>query len=69
MIDRRPAAIARPTSEEEEALGALAYAVEEGLPVAIRGGGHSVAGHSCCEGGLVLRLLRQVTVHPSRPPA
>ena len=66
MIDRRPAAIARPTSEDE-VLSALAYAADEDLPVAIRGGGHSVAGHSCCEGGLVvdLRALRHVTVDPT----
>jgi len=63
MIDRRPAAIARPRSEEE-VLAALAYAVDADLGIAVRGGGHSVAGHSCCDGGLLvdLRAMRRVEV-------
>jgi FAD/FMN-containing dehydrogenase len=63
MIDRRPTAIARPRSEEE-VLAALAYAVDADLAIAVRGGGHSVAGHSCCDGGLLvdLRAMRTIEV-------
>lgn len=63
MIDLRPAAIARPRSEDE-VLASLSYAVDADLGIAVRGGGHSVAGHSCCEGGLIvdLREMRGVEV-------
>jgi FAD/FMN-containing dehydrogenase len=42
-----------------------------GLPVAVRGGGHSVAGLSTCERGVVtgLPLTRKVTVRPERRAA
>lgn len=65
MIDRRPTAIARPRSEEE-VLAALAYAVDADLGIAVRGGGHSVAGHSCCDGGLLVDLgaMRRVEIDP-----
>ena len=65
MLDRRPALIARPL-DVADVVSAVAFAVEAELPVAIRGGGHSVTGHCVGDGSLVvdLRLLREVKVDP-----
>lgn len=66
-IDRHPALIARCT-DEDDAAAALGYALAEGLPVAIRGGGHNVSGSAVCDGGVVIDFsaLRQVVVDPDR---
>jgi FAD/FMN-containing dehydrogenase len=63
MIDRRPALIARPL-DIADVVTAVAYAVEADLPIAVRGGGHSVAGHCMGDGGVVvdLRLMRSASV-------
>jgi FAD/FMN-containing dehydrogenase len=65
LVDRRPVAIARCRSTADVVV-ALAIAAEHGLPVAIRGGGHNVAGHAVCDGGLVLELsgMDEVEVDP-----
>jgi FAD/FMN-containing dehydrogenase len=65
MIDRRPAVIARPL-DVADVVAAVGYAVQEDLPIAVRGGGHSVAGHCIGDGGVVvdLRLMRFVSVDP-----
>jgi FAD/FMN-containing dehydrogenase len=70
MIDRRPALIVRPL-DVDDVVAAVTYAAGEGLPVAVRGGGHSVAGHCMGDGGLVvdLRLMRAVTVDPDASSA
>nr|WP_308290605.1 FAD-binding oxidoreductase [Streptomyces marispadix] len=64
MIDRSPALIALPRNEAEVAR-AVAYGRAEGLQIAVRGGGHSVAGNSTTDGVVVdLRLMNGVTVNP-----
>ena len=52
-IDKRPALIAR-CNGPHDVQAALGYARENGLIVAVRGGGHSTAGHSCCDDGIVI---------------
>lgn len=63
MIDRRPRGIIRAASVDDIA-PVLAAARRTGLPLAVRGGGHNVAGHGTVDDGLVLDLggLRDVTV-------
>ena len=65
MIDRRPELIARPL-DVADVVSAVRYAADADLPIAIRGGGHSVAGHCIGDGSVVvdLRLMREVTVDP-----
>ncbi|MBQ0986469.1 FAD-binding oxidoreductase [Streptomyces sp. F63] len=65
MIDRRPALVAR-CRGEEDVVAAVRHARDRGLPLAVRGGGHGVAGQALCDGGLVIDLseMREVTVDP-----
>src|SRR5207245_9222335 len=63
MIDRQPALIVRCANESDVARS-LDLARQHSLQVAVRGGGHNVAGYAVCDGGLVLELyrLRRVTI-------
>ena len=54
-IDRRPAMIAR-CVDVRDVRAALGFARDEGLLVAVRGGGHNVAGLSTCDDGIVVDL-------------
>src|SRR6266566_7802914 len=65
MLDRRPEIVTRPLDVDDVA-ASVGYALEAGLPVAVRGGGHGVAGHCVGDGSLVvdLRLMRHVAVSP-----
>ena len=67
MIVRRPALIARCTGAAD-VIACVRFAREHDLIVAVRGGGHSVAGKSVCEGGLMidLSLMKGIRVDPMR---
>ncbi len=66
MIDRRPAVIAQ-CVDEDDVVRAVRFGRELDLNIAVRGGGHSVAGMALNDGGLVvdLRRMHEVTVHPA----
>lgn len=62
-IDRRPLAVVKATDDADVA-AALRLAVDNGLPLAVRGGGHSYRGHSVCDAGLTIDLSRMRDVVP-----
>jgi len=63
--DRTPALIAR-CANVTDVQRALGFALDNELPVAVRGGGHSLAGFSTCDGGVVidLSLMKGMAVEP-----
>jgi FAD/FMN-containing dehydrogenase len=65
-IDRHPALIAR-CATVADVVAALRHARERGLLVAVRGGGHGVAGLAVCDDGLVIDLspMRGIAVDPA----
>jgi len=67
MADRRPALIAR-CEGVEDVIAAVQFGREQDLEISVRGGGHSVAGFSTCDGGIVIDLsrMRDLAVDPLR---
>lgn len=65
MTDRRPALILRCTGAPD-VIHAVNFARENGLLLAVKGGGHSVPGNAVCDGGLMLDLsaMKGIRVDP-----
>ena len=70
MIDRRPALIAC-CRGVVDVINSVNFARTHALLVAVRGGGHNVAGNAVCDGGLMidLSLMRSIRVDPARRQA
>jgi FAD/FMN-containing dehydrogenase len=70
MIDKRPSVVVRAT-EAGDVVAAVNHARENGLDVAVRGGGHSVPGFGTVDDGVVIDLsgMRAVTVDPGSKTA
>jgi FAD/FMN-containing dehydrogenase len=62
MIDKHPALIAQCT-DVADVIAAVTFAREQGLLVAIRGGGHNGPGLGTCDDGLVIDLRAMNGVH------
>jgi FAD/FMN-containing dehydrogenase len=65
LVEKRPALIVR-CRAVPEVVGAVDFGRREGLEIAIRGGGHNVAGVSVCDGGLMIDLspMKEIEVDP-----
>jgi FAD/FMN-containing dehydrogenase len=65
MIEKRPALIVR-CAGVADVLASVAFAREHDLLVAVRGGGHNIAGNALCDGGVQINLsaMRTVRVDP-----
>jgi FAD/FMN-containing dehydrogenase len=64
-FDRRPGLIVR-CADQADVKRAVDFARAENLLVAVRGGGHSWAGYSTCDGGLVIDLSGMKQLHVDR---
>jgi FAD/FMN-containing dehydrogenase len=65
-FNRHPAAIIRCNSADD-IVNAVQFARSHDVLVAVRGGGHSLPGHSVCEGGLMIDLAPMQGVHVNGP--
>jgi len=69
-FDRKPAVIIK-AADETDVAHVVTYAREAGIELAVRGGGHSVAGHSVSNGGIVLDLstMKELRIDPDKHTA
>jgi len=70
MIDERPSLVAQPTGVSD-VMQLVTFARQQGLEIAIKGGGHNVAGYATTSGGMMIDLehMRSVRVDPERRTA
>ena len=70
MIDKRPAVIAR-CAGVADVMAALQFGLAHDLPIAVRGGGHNVAGKAVCDDGIVIDLsqMKGMRVDPGNRTA
>jgi FAD/FMN-containing dehydrogenase len=70
LIDRSPALIAR-CRGEADIVAAVDFARDSGLEISVRGGGHSVAGRSIGDGGVMIDLspMKGIYVDPEAQTA
>src|SRR5262249_55233346 len=61
LADKRPTIIVQCTGAAD-VIDAVRFARKQGLRVAVRGGGHNVAGNATCDGGMVIDLWRMNAV-------
>ncbi|HEY5996477.1 MAG TPA: FAD-binding oxidoreductase [Candidatus Deferrimicrobiaceae bacterium] len=66
MIDKRPAIIAR-CADATDVVRSVGFARDNALLLAVRGGGHNIAGNAMCDDGLVIDLssMKAATVDPA----
>ncbi len=66
MIDRSPAAIVR-AADAADVIQAVNFARDNDLVLAVKGGGHNIAGKAACDGGLMIDLssMNSVSVDPA----
>lgn len=62
MIDKRPAAIAR-CNGVADVVATVRFAAESNMLLAIRGGGHNIAGLATCDDGIVIEMSRMKGAH------
>ncbi|MER9870022.1 FAD-binding oxidoreductase [Mesorhizobium sp. M0136] len=67
MVDKRPAAVFY-CAESSDVVTAVNFARSQGFLVAVRAGGHNVAGSSVCDGGVVIDVsrMKRIEVDPIR---
>jgi FAD/FMN-containing dehydrogenase len=67
MVDKRPAAIIYCTGADDVVM-AVNFTRSRNLPVAVRGGGHNIAGSSVCDAGVVIDVsrMKRIEVDPVR---
>ena len=66
MIDKHPAIIAR-CAGTPDVVRAVNFARDNGLLLAVRGGGHNIAGNALCDGGIVIDLSQMKAVKRRSP--
>lgn len=70
MVDKKPAIIAR-CAAAGDVVEAVRFARDHDIMLSVRGGGHNIAGHAVCQGGITIDLspMKGVQVDPERRTA